>query len=399
MFPTDGASVPSELQPLVNTQQTLSKAQLGIKPALDPANKAYTALTTTSPLPSAPVYAARLSTLAKELATAEAAVSETLTHRRKLIAGIEKLLHSNRTALIEEENQHKDIQTRRADVENKKTGVEDAIMRGLSSSEEMNDSSVHGTDLKLGEPPEIESFTPPPASPTPPHAELPPTATASAPAPEAQLSEVHPGDLQRSSTPPGMPPSYQYGHHNAGSFFQGNGTRTPEEVDPVPYDKPFNDPAPILEASKPSPPREMSTPPAAPMPNAASYLPESTGPAPPRAFSPPPMQSQPMSTLPGLGAPPPQSTPPAPSTALTSTSLDPRKRPSSAVNSSADHRKRPASVLNNRSPNGAGASRSGSGSSPVKKRRTSEDEFVTLPGLGGEGGMEGLDKEVVGMLG
>ena len=41
----------------------------------------------------------------------------------------------------------------------------------------------------------------------------------------------------------------------------------------------------------------------------------------------------------------------------------------------------------------------GKATSPTKRKRTSDDEFAVLPGLGGENGLEGLDKEVVGMLG
>lgn len=359
-------------------QQALSKAELKIRPALDPANKAYTALTSgTTPLPSPPLYAARLNALAKDLALAEAAVSETLKTRQNLIASLEKLLKSNRAAITEEEKQHQEIRTRHTEVESKKRDVEDAIMRGLSSTKDLHSSSNSHNDFHLGERPEIERFTPPPASPISSVAEPFDSHTAHDLSPEDDPSVgqppivvpsattepvVHASDMERTSTPPGMPlpPTYQHGHGQNGNFFQGDGTTTPEEVPPMSYDGMYD--PPIRTA------REALTPPAAPMPETAHF-----GQYVPVAATQPQPQAQPQShvTLPSLSNP----TPP--------TSLDPRKRPGSTVNAALDPRRR----LN------------GKATSPSKRRRTSDDEFVGLPGLGGENGLEGLDKEVVGMLG
>ena len=370
LFPTDVAhSAPAELQPLVQLQITLSKAQLAIRPALDPANKAYAALTTgTTPLPSPPLYAGRLSSLAKDLVNAEAAVAETLKTRKELIASLEKLLHSNRAALPDEERQLADVRARRTEVESKKRDIDDAIMRGVSTSQDLNNASRDHSDFHLGQRPEIERFTPPPPSPVPAAATLPeqPTVHAGYPQPTvAPLSEhsnheprVTAEDLQRSTTPPGMPPSYQYGRGQNGSFFQGDGTTTPEEVLPPDEDDIYGNEAADRFL-------ETLTPPPAPMPEAAAF--EPVAPTIPTLT-----KGKPQTCMPGISVP--------------STngigSVDPRKRPSSALNTSSDPRRR-----------------SGVQASPAKRRRTSEDEFDGLPGLGGEGGLEGLDKEVVGMLG
>lgn len=361
----------------MHMQQALSKAQLNIRPALDAANKAYTALTSgTTPLPSPPLYAAHLNALAKDLALAEAAVSETLKTRQNLIASLEKLLKANRAAVTEEEKQHQEIRARHAEVESKKRVVEDAIMRGLSSTEDLHSAANSHNHFHLGDRPEIERFTPPPASSTLSAAEpilsdtthdLPPendhsVSETSAPLPSNTTAPVvQAADTERSSTPPGMPlpPSYQHGRGQNGSFFQGDGTTTAEEVPPMSYDGMYDPP---ISAA-----RKTSTPPAAPVPETVYFEPIV-----PVAVQPPP-QSQPQSrtTMPGL------------SSTVPPTSLDPRKRPASTVNASLDPRRRT----------------NGKATSPTKRRRTSEDEFVGLPGLGGENGLEGLDKEVVGMLG
>lgn len=376
LFPTDAAhSTPAEFQPLVSLQQSLSKAQLAIRPALDPANKAYTALTSgTASLPSAPLYAGRLSSLAKDLVKAEHAVAETLKTRMQLITALEKLLQSNRRFITEEEEQLAGIRTRRSEVESKKRDVDDAIMRGISTSEELNDSTRDHADFHLGQRPEIERFTPPPPSPIPAHASLPPPMEAPPFAHEEAVSHFTAPDLQRSTTPPGMPPppSYQNGRGHNGSFFQGDGTTTPEEVPPADDQDVYGNAAAdaFLESLTPPPAPAPALAPAAFDFEPPSYLTSYASTAPTNGATP--------SYLPGL---PGLMT--APSTNGTS-SLDPRKRPSSTVAASLDPRYRQGSS---------------SAGSPTKRRRMSDDEFAVLPGMGGEGGLEGLDKDVVGMLG
>lgn len=379
LFPTDGAgSTPSELQPLVQLQQSLSKASLAVRPALDPANKAYTALTSgDTPLPSPPLYAARLSSLAKDLAKAEQAVTATLNTRRELITSLEKLLQSNRTALVEEQKQQESLHERRAEVETKKSDVEDAIMRGLSSTEGLNDGSH--ADLMLGERPEIERFTPPPASPLSDTTELPPKAQAQA---QAQ-AQTQPDTIPRSTTPPGLPPSYTYTNGPqapspssmaaADAFLNNLNPTGPPTVDAEVEDD-------LYAYASAAPSAETFTPPPAPTPNAGpdepvdySYLASAAAAA--------------GVVPPGLSAP-------------SANGADPRKRPASAL-AGADPRRRPTPMSNGAASATVSGLGAGGSASPAKRRRTSEKEedFSKLPGLGGEGGLGGLDPEVVGLLG
>jgi regulator of Ty1 transposition protein 103 len=159
--------VPPELQPLAQLQSTFSRCDTTVQPLLQTADTEYTKLTDpNTPVPSPPVHAARLSSLLKNLATAEGALDASLKARRELIAGLEKLLEANRAKLEFEEMAHSELSSRRATIEAKKKGVEDGIMRGLSadalaaavSSGPSADSRPTGTDGS----PEVEAFTPPP---------------------------------------------------------------------------------------------------------------------------------------------------------------------------------------------------------------------------------------------
>ena len=118
-----------------------------------------------TPVPSPPVHAARLSSLLKNLATAEGALDASLKARRELIAGLEKLLEANKAKLEFEEMAHSELSSRRATIEAKKKDVEDGIMRGLSADASATVSSGPPTDPRpIGNDgsPEVEAFTPPP---------------------------------------------------------------------------------------------------------------------------------------------------------------------------------------------------------------------------------------------
>lgn len=359
------ASIPTELKPLVQSQQGLSKAFSGIKASLDPANKDYDALTSSEARPSPPLLAARLNQIGKSLAAAEAAVAETLKHRNALIAGLEKLLQSNRTAAENEEKQQAQINSRRREVEAQRRDVEDAIMRGLPAADVMNH---HIDPLTSGERPEIERFTPPPPSPEPAHAELHAMARAERSTTPTGLPPAT--KVERSTTPPGLPPpvAHQTNGHQADT--------TPTTLPEVNPQQDYSDPYESVNQG-------TLTPPAAPAPEASTFEPDyeppvNFNPAPtaPPASSLPGLGSSSASTLPGLGA----STPTQPTTNGT---LDPRKRPASAVNAAADPRRR--------RPMSGGASAS---PPPQKRRKASEDEFAALDVEG-----LGVDKEVLGMLG
>ncbi len=96
------------------------------------------------------MHAARLSALLKSLASAEGAVSESIKARRALIAGLEKILETNKAALAGEETQHAKFSSRKGIIEAKKREVEDGIMRGLSAeSSPVSTHATLGTDAKL----------------------------------------------------------------------------------------------------------------------------------------------------------------------------------------------------------------------------------------------------------
>lgn len=161
------SSVPSELSTLVVPQQNVSKQQLPMKSAISAANQDYEKLTNpANPVPTAPVYAARLNGLLKTLATAEGAVAECVKARRELINALEKMLDSNRDALRADEAQLAELSSRRQAIDSKKNDVEMAIMSGLTMQD---NGEPHGA-APGGQPapdlaqPMVEALTPPPAS-------------------------------------------------------------------------------------------------------------------------------------------------------------------------------------------------------------------------------------------
>ncbi|KAI1771810.1 DUF618-domain-containing protein [Hypoxylon cercidicola] len=159
------ASIPAELAPLATPQQNVTKLLLGMKSTVNAANQEYDKLLgPNSTAPSAPVYAARLSGLLKNLAQAEGAVDQCVKARRELVAALQKALDSNRNALISEEDQLETFVRRRMEVEDKKTEVERAIMAGLPDDEPyMSGNGFNGQPAPEPDRPEIEALTPPPA--------------------------------------------------------------------------------------------------------------------------------------------------------------------------------------------------------------------------------------------
>ncbi|KJK65435.1 RNA polymerase II-binding domain protein [Aspergillus parasiticus SU-1] len=162
LFSSSSGSTPSELQPLVPLQVALSKATVASGASTTTANAEYDKMHDPStPLPTPPVHAARLSQLLKALANAESSVSEVIKSRIALIDGLEKLLETNRSALAKEQSLATQLSERRSETEAKKREVEDGIMRGLSAE---NSPTVHLGESE-GEPvarPEVEALTPPP---------------------------------------------------------------------------------------------------------------------------------------------------------------------------------------------------------------------------------------------
>ncbi|KAL4919915.1 RNA polymerase II-binding domain-containing protein [Aspergillus aurantiobrunneus] len=164
LFSGPSGSTPSELQPLVPLQVSLSKAAVASGTSGTAANAEYDKMNDPNvPLPTPPVHAARLSQLLKTLVNAESSVSEVIKSRLALIDGLEKLLEANRTALSKEEALALQLQDKKAETEAKKRDVEDAIMRGLSAENTpAADPGVIGASSEAVPRPEVEALTPPP---------------------------------------------------------------------------------------------------------------------------------------------------------------------------------------------------------------------------------------------
>ncbi|RWA06286.1 hypothetical protein EKO27_g8811 [Xylaria grammica] len=156
------SSLPAELTSLVAPQQNVSKVALNTKSAVKSANTDYDGLMAPgSTVPSAPVYAARLSGLLKTLAQAEGAVEQCVKARRELVNELQKLLDTNRNALIADENELENVLQKKIKVEDRKEEVERAIMAGLPNDEPYPTGS-NQDDQAAEEPdrPEVEALTP-----------------------------------------------------------------------------------------------------------------------------------------------------------------------------------------------------------------------------------------------
>jgi regulator of Ty1 transposition protein 103 len=134
---TGNAGMPKELETLAPLQVAVTKNAISARPAVDAAQTEYAKVNDpAAPSPSPPVHAARLSGLMKSLAAAESSVSAGIRARKALVADLERILEINRSALAEDEQTLAEIDTRKAATETKKREVEDGIIRGLSSSEQ-----------------------------------------------------------------------------------------------------------------------------------------------------------------------------------------------------------------------------------------------------------------------
>ncbi|TDZ21449.1 UPF0400 protein [Colletotrichum orbiculare MAFF 240422] len=130
--------------------------------AISTANQDHEKLTDrAAAIPSAPVYAARLNGLLKSLANAEGAVAECVKARKDLMGELEKLLSANQEALVNDERQHVELASRKAETEEKRREVELAIMRGLPAHETAQSSGNGASASPEPERPEVEALTPP----------------------------------------------------------------------------------------------------------------------------------------------------------------------------------------------------------------------------------------------
>lgn len=140
-----------------------------MKSSLSTANAEYDKLINSKEaLPAPPVYAAKLSGLLKHLASAENAVAESVKARKELVAALEKILDTNRTALESDVAQQKQLADRMAEVDAKRQEVELEIIRGMGAPEGIDQhvspqDGVHSASPEQEpERPEMEALTPPP---------------------------------------------------------------------------------------------------------------------------------------------------------------------------------------------------------------------------------------------
>ncbi|KAJ9666190.1 hypothetical protein H2201_003624 [Coniosporium apollinis] len=231
---SSSAAAPQELQPLVQAQNALAKAELASKPAVASAKAEFHKLTDpTTPLPTPPVHAARLSALLKGLANAEGAVAETLKARRELLSGLETLINTHRAALAEDAAQAAELAARRENVEARKRDVEDGIMRGLSETTPADATPEAGAVVEEPERPDIEALTPPPVESLTPIGTPPPldTTGTTAAANMIEETETHAPTLD-DRVPSYMPPGLELPDQQSPSAVQAHGPEQPKPLDP-----------------------------------------------------------------------------------------------------------------------------------------------------------------------
>lgn len=166
--PFGGSSVPSELTPIVSSLQQVAKLSIPLKATISSADQEYEKQTDPSvPVPSAPVFAARLNGLLKSLANAENAVAECVKAREGLISGLEQLLEVNRASLEQDKASASKLSERKVEIEEKKQHVEVAIMQALGSTENHGTPGEGEVANSAPEPdrPEMEALTPPSQDP------------------------------------------------------------------------------------------------------------------------------------------------------------------------------------------------------------------------------------------
>jgi regulator of Ty1 transposition protein 103 len=156
--------VPTELTPIVTSLQLVTKLSIPLKATISSTDQEYEKQTNPLvPVPSAPVFAARLNGLLKSLANAENAVAECVKAREGLILGLEQLLEVNRASLEQDKTTASKLSERKGEIEEKKQQVEVAIMQALGSTEHHGTSAEGEAVNAAPEPdrPEMEALTPP----------------------------------------------------------------------------------------------------------------------------------------------------------------------------------------------------------------------------------------------
>lgn len=162
--PFGGSSVPADIAPLVSAHQAAGKLSIPLKATVISADQEYEKQTDPSnPVPSAPVYAARLNGLLTTLAGAESKVADCIKAREGLVTGLEKLLETSRAALDKDRDVATRLGNRKREIEEKKQQVEMGIMQALGSTDNNGSPAEAGSVSPPAEPdrPEMEALTPP----------------------------------------------------------------------------------------------------------------------------------------------------------------------------------------------------------------------------------------------
>ena len=107
-----------------------------------------------------------------------------------MLAGLDKIVETNKKALAEEETKYAETSSRKAAIDAKKRDVEDTILKGLNSAESSPVTpGTHGTDPRMNggakrdsmsldpERPDVEELTPPPPESRVPQEQPPPVPT------------------------------------------------------------------------------------------------------------------------------------------------------------------------------------------------------------------------------
>lgn len=210
--PFGASNVPSEFTPLISSYQAVSKLSNPLKATISSADQEYEKQTdSNTPVPSAPVYAARLNGLLKTLANAENAVAECVKAREGLVAGLERLLETSRGALEHDKGAASRLSKRRSEIEEKKQHVEVGIMQALGSTDSHGSPAEGPSHSPAPEPdrPEMEALTPPAIealTPPPMESLTPPPIEAGS---HSLHDEVEPTSNLQAEAQSNLVPSYQ----------------------------------------------------------------------------------------------------------------------------------------------------------------------------------------------
>ncbi|KAG9243597.1 RNA polymerase II-binding domain-containing protein [Calycina marina] len=178
LFGGSKSDIPNELAPLLAPQRAITKYILASKTPVQNAKSEYEKMMDPkTPVPIAPVRAARLNGLLKTLVSAEVKVADCIKARKSLIEGLEKMLSSNQATLLHEEAQLKELSTRKDEIDAKKREVEDGILRNHPATPSDSpglQQNLRQTPAPEPDRPDVEALTPPPVAAAPPAEEPPP---------------------------------------------------------------------------------------------------------------------------------------------------------------------------------------------------------------------------------